>query len=260
MRCTVHSFRGRSAILGELRSRAVARKIAELESSLEPYKPTRSKPAPQLIDRPARVLFSDVADPAQNSGGGVVAGLTLAGAAASAELVLKLAAKRKSLASKRETIEALLQEVVAHRASFEEAADRDMAAFSELVATQREAKSLRETDPHAAHSRLQDAYVHAAQVPLSLSQEATVFMARVEAGLEFASRFTISDLGAAAALARGAIDAALLTVDANLAYVEDERADQLRGQVKEARQRADEIANRVVTRAVNVITAGTKGS
>lgn len=222
--------------------------------------PNEASRVPHLLDLPARSLISQIADPSHNSGGGVAAGLTLAGAAASAELVLKLAARRKSLAASREQIEALLAKVQAHRASFEEAADRDIAAFTELVNAQREAKRLKESDPERVHARLQHAYVHAAGVPLALAQEALTFMKEVELGFQFASRFTISDLGAAAALARGAIAAALLTVDANLAYVEDDRAAPLRDEAKIIREQASKIADRVIGTSTSVITAKTKES
>lgn len=219
---------------------------------------TETEPATALINLPARTLFDQVADPAHNSGGGVVAGVTLAGAAASAELVLRLAARRKSLAGRADEITGLLNQIVAYRSSFEGSADRDIAAFSELVETQRAVKPLRDQDPDEVRRRLQVAYVHAANVPLGLAREATEFMSHVEKGLEFASRFTISDLGAAAALARGAIDAALLTVDANLAYIDDDRAVELRNSAASIRRSASDISDRVIKRATDVISGSAK--
>ncbi len=213
-----------------------------------------------LLDLPARSLISHVADPSHNSGGGVIAGLTLAGAAASAELVLRLAVRRKSLADQREQIEKLLNGVVNHRVSFENAADRDIAAFTELVNTQREMKLLRKEAPAEADTRLQSAYVHAAEVPLALSREAIEFMEEVQSSLDFASRFTVSDLGAAAALARGAIDAALLTVDANLAYIDNCVTKPLRDEARMIRARASKIADDVIERASDSISGRTKGS
>lgn len=213
-----------------------------------------------VIDLPARTVIAHVADPGHNSGGGVIVGLTLAGAAASAELVLRLAARRKSLASRRDEVETLLDAVESHRASFEGAAERDIAAFTRLVDTQREAKRKREQHPEAAKMELQRAYVHAAQAPLSLAREALDFIKEVEQAVELASRFTISDLGAAAALARGAIDAAVLTIDANLAYVDDAQADPLRHEAAMIRANAGKIADRVVELATDVISGRRKGS
>jgi formiminotetrahydrofolate cyclodeaminase len=207
-----------------------------------------------LIDLPIRQVLDDVANPAVNAGGGVVAAVTLAGAAASAELVLRLASRRKSLADRREEVVALLSAVEDHRSFFDGAADRDIAAFTALVDAQRDAKRMRETDPMHSEILLQNAYVRAAEVPLQLSREALAFIMVVEQGLQFASRFTISDLGAAAVLARGAIDAAILTVDANLAYVEDGRAESFRGELGRLKVETTEIAERVLTMATNVIT------
>ncbi len=207
----------------------------------------------RLIDLPAAEIIRRVADPAVSAGGGVIAGLTLAGASAAAELVVRLAVRRKSLAARRTEIEALLVQVSRHRELFEQAADHDMEAFTALVEVQRQAKQLRESDPLQSQAMLQDAYVRAAEVPLELSREGLVFLIEVEQALEFASKFTISDLGAAATLARGAIDAALLTVDANLAYVTDERASALRAELLQIRANAWEMGERILTLATNVI-------
>ncbi len=250
----------KGAILVKLSCRISTLENTELEPHSVPEDPVKSDRHVPLVDLPARTLVAQVADPAHNSGGGVAAGLALAAAAASAELVLKLAARRKSLAADRPRIEPLLDVVAAHRSSFEDAADRDVAAFSQLVEAQRAAKELKEAQPEAAHLALQRAYVHAASVPLAFAEEGLAFMYEVEAGLEFASRFTISDLGAAAALARGAIDAALLTVDANLSYVDDDSADEMKSRLARIHSEAAEVAERVVARARHSIAHGTQGS
>ncbi|HEX3721261.1 MAG TPA: cyclodeaminase/cyclohydrolase family protein [Nitrolancea sp.] len=207
-----------------------------------------------LIEHSVRDVVRQVADPARDSGGGVVVGLTLAGAAASAELVLRLAVKRKSLANRRDEIAALLDAVESARRSFEDAADQDVAAFKQLVETQREVKQLPETDSAQTKQRLVTAYVRASDVPMSLAQQALEFMRNAERGLEFASRFTVSDIGAAAALARGAIEAALLTVEANLAYVERDLVAIRRDEMAALRAEATAIADRVLTVASRTIT------
>ena len=202
-----------------------------------------------LIEQPLRDVVRQVADPARNSGGGVVVGITLAGAAASAELVLRLAVKRKSFAARRDEIAELLDRVAAARRSFEDAADQDIAAFEHLVSTQRGLKQLPETEQTAPRERLVGAYVQAADVPLGLARQALEFMRDAERGLEFATRFIVSDVGAAASLARGAIDAALLTVAANLAYVDDRTAASRRAEMGAIRGEAAEIAERVLAAA-----------
>ncbi len=210
--------------------------------------------AERLIDLPASELIRRVADPAVSAGGGVIAGLTLAGAASAAELVIRLAARRKALASRKAEIERLLGLVSRHRELFEHAADRDMQAFAALVDVQRRAKQVRETDPLQSQAMLDDAYVQAAEVPLELSREGLAFLTEVEQALEFATKFTISDLGAAAVLARGGIEAALLTVEANLAYVTDQRAGSLRADMLRLRGTARELGERILTLTTDKIT------
>ena len=207
----------------------------------------------QLIEQSLREVVHQVADPLHNSGGGVVVGITLAGAAASAELVLRLAVKRKSLVSRRDEIATLLERVTVARRSFESAADQDIAAFEHLVATQRALKLLPETEQSTSRERLVTAYVQAADVPLGLARQALEFMRDAERGLEFATRFIASDIGAAAALARGAIEAALLTVDANLAYVDDVIAATRRSEIGTIRSEATQIAERVLHAVIEII-------
>jgi formiminotetrahydrofolate cyclodeaminase len=211
------------------------------------------QPAP-LADQSLRDLVGQVADPARHAGGGVIVGMTLAGAAASAELVLRLAVKRKSLASRRDEIAQLLENVASARRTFEGAADEDMAAFEELVAVQRSVKQLPQPDSEEALAQLNDAYVRAASVPLSFARHALELMRTAEAGLEFASRFTVSDIGAAAALANGALEAALLTVSANLAYVDDATAEATRAEMVHIEEEASAVTVRVLRRATEVIS------
>jgi len=189
-----------------------------------------------------------------------MAALTLAGAAASAELVLRLAARRKSLSSQRPEIERLLESVTKDRRFFEAALDLDVAAFAALVGAQKAAKELQSSAPECAGAMLQDAYVQAAEAPLALGGRALHFLMNVERGLEYASKFTMSDIGAAAVLARGAVDAALLTVSANLAYVEEERARPLRARQLEVREETARISERVWSRATALITGSTGGN
>jgi formiminotetrahydrofolate cyclodeaminase len=211
--------------------------------------------AAPLADQSLRSLVRQVADPDQHAGGGVIVGMTLAGAAASAELVLRLAMKRKSLAPRRDEIAALLDRVTDARRTFEGSADEDRTAFEELVAVQRSVKQLPDPTSAEAKQRLNDAYVRAASVPLSLARQALDLMRNAEAGLQFASRFTVSDIGAAAALAHGALEAALLTVQANLAYVDAATAGETREEMAGLRNEATLVTERVLQRAAEVIGA-----
>jgi formiminotetrahydrofolate cyclodeaminase len=208
-----------------------------------------------LADQSLRDLVRQVADPAQNAGGGVVVGMTLAGAAASAELVLRLAVKRKSLADRRDEIARLLEQVAEARRTFEGAADEDKAAFEELVSVQRRVTQMPEGDADEAQKLLNTAYVRAASSPLALARAALELMRNAEAGLQFASRFTVSDIGAAAALAHGALEAALLTVSANLAYVDEATAAATEAEMREIRTDAAAITARVLREATSVIGA-----
>lgn len=174
---------------------------------------------PRFAEHSVSWIAAQVADPAHHSGGVVVAAVTLAGAAATAELVFELAARRKRNARRSGEIKEATAELQRLREQFLTAADRDVAVFQHLIEAQREAQERRDSshgDGEAA-TRLVAAYLAAADSPLSLAEAALGLMRLVEDHLDLGTRFTVSDLGAAAALAHGAIGAALLTAETNLA-------------------------------------------
>jgi formiminotetrahydrofolate cyclodeaminase len=65
----------------------------------------------------------------------------------------------------------------------------------------------------------------------------------------------VSDIGAAAALAHGALQAALLTVSANLAYIDEATAATTQAEMIEIRNEAAAITQRVLQASIDAITA-----
>ena len=65
-------------------------------------------------------------------------------------------------------------------------------------------------------------FTRAAEEPIRLATEIALLLEIVRGDVSRASRFTVSDLGAAAALARGAAIASLLTARVNVALLREE--------------------------------------
>ncbi|HET7035337.1 MAG TPA: cyclodeaminase/cyclohydrolase family protein [Thermomicrobiaceae bacterium] len=177
-----------------------------------------------LADQTIRWVAEQVANPAHHSGGAAAAALALAGAAASAELVLRLAVGRKANIDRREALEADIRHLRQLRDECLAAADHDLAAFEQVLLAQQ----ARKAGEPGAGERLQQALLTAAASPLTMAERGLDLIQIVARQLPVGTRFTISDLGAAAALARGAIDAAYLTVLANLATTGEPGAEQRR--------------------------------
>lgn len=201
-------------------------------------------------------MVEHLADPDRFSGGGVVAGVTLAAATATVQLVARLATRRKSLADRREFLVTQLDELTDLRQRFLDSPDRDLTALAELLDAQREARAASHLSKEAAEqagalvaAKLQVA----AETPLALIDDGLSLLALIEAVLPLATRFTVSDLGAAAAMAAGAIEAAGLMSEVNLSLMTaNEDTDRLRRRLDavlaEAKQRADTIVEQTRVR------------
>jgi len=156
-----------------------------------------------------------IADPDRFSGGGSVAATTAAGAAATALLVMRLNARRRTNASIRDQIEASIAATEAWIDAFHNAAQADITILNELLDAQREARDSGDRTRYLA------ALQHAAESPLEMAEMISELLGIVASQLPISTRFTVSDLGAAAALAEGACRAALLTAEVNIALLRE---------------------------------------
>lgn len=154
-----------------------------------------------------------VADHGTFLGGGAVAAITAAGAASLVQLVLDLAARRKSNAQRRPHIEEALDRATALSRSFANAADTDALALDRLLAAQKGLKVAND------RGQYQFALVEAARAPLQIAEDCNELLQIIEENMRHATTFTVSDLGAAAALAFGALQAATMMCDVNLSLL-----------------------------------------
>lgn len=203
-------------------------------------------------------LNHKVTDPSFFCGGGSVAALTASNAAALTLLVMGLSAGRKANRKRKADIERQIGDVESLQQRLYAAADSDLDVLDELLRTQRHTKKTGD------RSGYQAALFAAAQSPYRICQLCFELLEIIEAQLTSASRFTVSDLGAAAALAMGAIQGAILTTDVNVALLRDETnadADQIDilesdslAIVSESRA----IADRIVTQTAMAIRRSPK--
>jgi methenyltetrahydrofolate cyclohydrolase len=162
-----------------------------------------------------------VADHDVFCGGGSVAAVTASSAASLLLLVMGLSARRRSNAPMRDRIEASITRTQAIQQGLLYDADADMEALQFLMEAQ---KSLKKGQNKSDYRQ---ALVAAASVPLSIARQSIELLEITEEMLSSASRFTVSDLGAAAGLALGSIRASTLMSEVNLALLKtDSDADQ----------------------------------
>jgi len=218
----------------------------ERRVDLSPEAPQQLRVAEQSLAGVAGRL----ADPQQPAGGGVAAAATLALAAATAELVATLSLRRKSVQPHRAEVEEIRDRLGHLQTRFLAAADEDIAVLSDLLEAHRAARPSAGVGPQAqraAEEALQRSLTLAAETPITLAQDGLALLRLVLAAVPFAARFTVSDLGAAAALAQGAIEAALLMSEVNLGLLPDAtRAAELRTTVDQIREEAPALARQAL--------------
>lgn len=214
---------------------------------------------PRTVSQLAEV----VARTDEYAGGGVVAAMSLVGAAATAELVFQLSARRRTLTGDdQRRLEAKIERSRQLRSRFLSAIDDDMASLAELMDAQRQARRARrspdEHDLDAANARLKSAVTQAIQTPLQAANDAFTLLEDIQDALPLARSFTVSDLGAAAATAKGAITSMLLMAEVNLGMLDDQdESERLAAEINQRAEAAAVQADAIVAATRQVITADT---
>lgn len=157
--------------------------------------------------RPIGALLAQIADPGQHVGGGTAAAVAAALAGASAALVANLSAGRKSNREHADQIRADIDRLDELQSELLVAARDDEAALSTLL----DLYKVRDTP----ESEMIAALERAAQTSITIARAAAEVCDIAWRQAPIASRFTISDLGAAAVIAQGAAVAAVLTAETN---------------------------------------------
>jgi formiminotetrahydrofolate cyclodeaminase len=117
--------------------------------------------------------------------------------------VLEIASKRKDFSGDRELVAALLDEARTSSQTLSQLADEDIAAFNQYL------ECLRRKQPTDAAIR------KAIEVPLNVARTAASGLDLCEKATGMVHAFIAPDLGTASILLRGAVRAALLSVNLN---------------------------------------------
>lgn len=168
-------------------------------------------------------LTDQIADPGHHSGGGTVAAISASLAGALTAMIGRLSANRRSNRTSRDDIQSVIDQVNGLIAKLQASADSDSEVLVELMTAYRQ----RSTN----EARYIEMLHRAAQSTLALGDDIHQLLLLIEQLLPFATRFTVSDLGAAATISQGALTAAMLTADVNVRLIRDATGE------------SDEVAN-----------------
>lgn len=190
-----------------------------------------------------------LADRTPTPGGGAVAALCAASAAALLEMVANYTTGGR-WADREEAMKAVLVEVADLRARAAQLARDDEEAFGGVGAAYGLPRSTPE-EKAARRAAIQEATRGAAEPPVQVGRVATRLVAIADGMVEPANPNVLSDVGVAAATARAALSGSVTNIVVNAAFLADAEAAPLRAEAAElerAMERADEVAARVVER------------
>jgi formiminotetrahydrofolate cyclodeaminase len=152
--------------------------------------------------------------PDSHSGGAAAAAAAASLAAATAALVTSLSGRRRRNAEHWQAIQNDARRLQTLQHQLLDAGGEDERALAQLM----KLYSARSVGDRA---ELQAALQAAAESSIEIARLAGEVCSIADGQIPHASRFTVSDLGASAALARGAVTAALLTAEVNVALLRD---------------------------------------
>ncbi len=190
-----------------------------------------------------------LADRTPTPGGGAVAALCAASAAALLEMVANYTTGGR-WADREEAMRAVAREVAELRARAAQLAQDDEEAFGAVGAAYGLPRSTPE-EKAARRAAIQEATRGAAEPPVQVGRVATRLVAIADGMVEPANPNVLSDVGVAAATARAALSGSVTNIVVNAAFLDEAQAAPLRAEAAELERvmaRADAVAARVVER------------
>jgi formiminotetrahydrofolate cyclodeaminase len=195
--------------------------------------------------------LAELGSSAPAPGGGAAGALEVAMGAALVEMVCNLTIGKPAYAEHEETMTAVRDRAATLRTEATRLAVEDAAAFSAVIAAYRLPKET-EDETAARAARIQEALAEAADVPRRTAAAASEVLDLTERIVPGANVNVVSDAAAAAGAARGALQAALVNIDANRASITDPvlraELDDAAGAIDRDLARADEIVASVRAR------------
>lgn len=174
----------------------------------------------KVSDQQISDFLDTLASNAPTPGGGSVAALNGAMAAALLGMVCSIMLSRNGNTEQKEELETLKQRIEELRYHMQELAQADIEVFNRLSAAY---KLPRTTDADAASRRaaIQRLTREAAEVPLQTAHSAAALLPLCITLAHKSTRLLLSDVGIAAVMARATVQSSLLNVAINLATLED---------------------------------------
>lgn len=194
--------------------------------------------------------LGELADRTPAPGGGAVAALCAASAAALLEMVANYTTGKK-WADREEAMRDIIGEAAELRARAAQLAVDDAAAFGAVGEAYGLPKATDE-EKAARSAAIQRATLAAAEPPVQTGRLAVRLVAIADTMVDPANPNVLSDVGVAAATARAALSGSITNITVNAAFLTDDDAARglldTVGELERAMKQADDVAARIVER------------
>ncbi len=174
-----------------------------------------------LGDKTLKTFLEETASKAPVPGGGSIAAMSAATAAALTEMVANLTIGKKGYDDVQEEMAELASKLPSVREGFIADIDRDAEAFNKVMDAFKLPKDTDE-EKAARRSAIQDGMKNAATVPLEVARDAFGIMEFASKVVEKGNKNAVTDGAVAAMMARTAVLSALFNVKINLGSIKDE--------------------------------------
>jgi formiminotetrahydrofolate cyclodeaminase len=203
-----------------------------------------------MFDAPISDWLDQLAGRTPAPGGGAVAALCAASAAALLEMVANYTTGKK-WADREESMRAIVAEAAELRAQAARLAVDDAEAFGAVGEAYVLPKATDE-EKAARSVAIQKATLGAAEPPIQVGRVAMRIVALADEMVEPANPNVLSDVGVAAATARAALSGSITNITVNAAFLTDDDVsrgllDRV-GELERAMEQADDVAARIVER------------
>lgn len=193
----------------------------------------------KMLSMTVRDFLAAVADKTPTPGGGSVAAVTAALAAALGQMALSFTSGKKKYADHQDTYDRIGPRLERARQMFEQLATDDAAAYEFF----RETAAMDDSPEKTEQMSL--ALAAAINVPRELTKVALAVLADIRELSDKCNRYLISDLLAAAALAATAVRLSDYNVRINARQLEAPEADDLRASSADDLRRAEQLRDEI---------------
>lgn len=173
------------------------------------------------VDEPLRSFTDRLASRAPEPGGGAVAALTGALAAALVSMVSNLTLEKDKYRDVQPEIKTLLDRSEKVRLEMQDLIQRDAEAYGALSEVYRMPRNT-EAEKAERTARMQESLTRACEVPFNIGLRSLEVAQMAQRVAEIGNVSALSDAGIAALLARACAEAAALNVKINLKKIQDE--------------------------------------